>query len=128
MTKYFLGSYAYVILTIFTAVYYQLVLKWQLTKIGAMPAALPAKIYFLIQTSLTNVYLISAFIAAAAGVFSWMLAMKVLPLNTTFPLLSLCYVFVFVLSSYIFHEPIHMLQIFGLVLITLGVALLGFAS
>ncbi|MCH9631809.1 MAG: 4-amino-4-deoxy-L-arabinose-phosphoundecaprenol flippase subunit ArnE [Chlamydiae bacterium] len=125
---YFLGSYGYVALTIFTTVYFQLILKWQLVKMPVMPDALPGKIYLLISTVLTNVYLLSAFLAAATGLISWMLALKVLPLSTTFPMLSLSYILVMVLSSYIFNEQVYALQIVGLVFISLGVALLGFSK
>ena len=58
----------------------------------------------------------------AVSLLFYLYALKHENLSTVSPLLSLQYVFVFMISFFFFHEVIFFSQIIGLILITLGVA------
>lgn len=115
-------SYFFVFLTIALTVYGQLVIKWQVVGAGAFPEALPDRLEFLFRLML-NPWVISAFVAALLASIAWMAAMTKLPLSHAYPLTSLTFVLVLVLSPVFFHEPLSTLKIVGMALVVLGIAI-----
>ena len=113
-------SYFYVFTTIVLTVYGQIVIKWQVSKAGALPEALPDKITFLLGMFL-NPWIISAFAAALLASLFWMAAMTKLQLSHAYPFMSLAFVLVLMASGVIFQEPITPLKIAGILLIVLGI-------
>jgi multidrug transporter EmrE-like cation transporter len=113
-------SYFYIFLTIVLTVYGQLIIKWQVTKAGALPDALLNKITFLFGLFL-NPWIASAFVAAFLASLFWMAAMTKLPLSHAYPFMSLAFVLVLIASGLFFHEPITALKIAGILLIALGI-------
>lgn len=55
----------------------------------------------------------------------WILALKKVELSYAYPMVSLGYVFVFIASYFIFHEPINWLRIGGMVFIMAGITLVA---
>jgi len=113
-------SYVYVFLTIFLTVYGQIVIKWQVVEAGAFPTDPEGKLLFLAKL-LLNPWVISALAAALLAAVSWMAAMTKLDLSHAYPFMSLAFVLVLVFSALIFHEPVTLPKIAGLVLISAGI-------
>jgi multidrug transporter EmrE-like cation transporter len=113
-------SYFYIFLTIILTVYGQMVLKWQVMGAGDFPAGSSDKILFLIRLIL-NPWVISGFFAAFLASLAWMAAMTKLELSHAYPFMSLNFVLVIVLSSFLFQETITPPKVIGLGLIILGI-------
>ena len=112
-------SYVYVLLTILLTVYGQLVIKWQVSKAGSLPADLPAKVGFLLRL-LLNPWIASGLVAALLAALSWMAAMTRLELSFAYPFMSLSFVLVLVLSAVLLREPLTAYKLVGLGLVMLG--------
>lgn len=111
-------SYLYIFLTVALTVYGQIVIKWEVSKIGALPQV--GKLDFIVSL-LTNFWIISALFAAFMASVTWMMAVSKLELSVAYPFVSLSFVFVLVASGLIFHEAITPFKIIGMVLILLGI-------
>lgn len=115
-------SYLYVFLTIALTVYGQIVIKWQVLQVGALPVNLHERFFFLVRL-LVNPWIISAFAAAFLASIAWMAAMTKLPLSHAYPFMSLAFVLVLVLSGLFFQEAITAPKIIGLAFIVLGIVI-----
>jgi len=113
-------SYFYIFLTIAFTVYGQIVLKWQMIGVGDFPENSLDKILFLTRL-LLNPWVISGFLAAFLASLAWMAAMTKLELSHAYPFMSLNFVFVIILSSFLFQETVTPSKIVGLGLIILGI-------
>lgn len=112
-------SYFYVLLTILLTVYGQIVIKWQVLKVGSLPQETADKILFMLQL-LLNPWIVSALAAAFLASFFWMAAMTKLQLSHAYPFMGLTFVVVMLASGFFFHEPITTLKVVGVALIVLG--------
>jgi multidrug transporter EmrE-like cation transporter len=115
-------GYIYIFLTIFFTVYGQLVIKWQMAGAGALPAPIVQKIIFLFRM-FTNLWVMSSFSAAFLAALCWMAAISKFDLSHAYPFMGLTFVFLLLLSSLLFSEPITALKIVGVVLILIGIAI-----
>ncbi len=123
-----MSRYFYVFLCILLTSYGQLVIKWQLNKLPALPHSFIYRSFVLTKIILTNVYVLSGFVAAYLAGLCWMTAIKKLNLNIAYPFMSLSFVIVFLASTVIFRESISYMQVIGLALIVLGVCFIGLSS
>lgn len=114
-------SYFYVFMTIVLTVYGQIVIKWQVLQVGALPDQTAEKIGFMLRL-LLNPWIISALLAAFLASFFWMAAMTRLQLSHAYPFMGLTFVAVLLASGFFFQEPITTLKIAGVALIVLGLA------
>jgi multidrug transporter EmrE-like cation transporter len=114
-------SYFYILLTILLTVFGQLVIKWQVSKVGALPDGSAEKVWFLLSLVL-NPWVLTAFFAALLASVTWMAAMTKLELSHGYPLMSLSFVLVVLLSAVFFNEPITTLKVVGVALVVVGVA------
>jgi len=113
-------GYFYIFGTIFFTVYGQIVLKWQMNSIGALPEALSDKVFFLFKL-LFNPWIFSGFFSAFIASFFWMVAMTKFDISYAYPFMSLAFVLVFLFSVILFQEPITYHKLIGLSLIILGI-------
>jgi len=102
------------------SVYGQLIIKWQMAKVGSLPDAFSEKIIFLLQMFF-NPWILSAFLSAFIAALCWMAAMTKFDLSYAYPFMSLSFVFVLVLSGFFFHEPITMAKVLGVIFIMAGI-------
>lgn len=58
----------------------------------------------------------------------WIVVLNQVKLSYAYPLISLSYVFVVILSALLLHERVPTITIFGLMFITLGVSLIGIGA
>lgn len=113
-------GYLYIALTILFTVYGQLVIKWQVSQAGALPAGSGAKIGFLFEL-LLNPWIVSGFVAAFLASLCWMAAMTKFNLSHAYPYMGLTFVLVLIGSGLFFGEAITPLKIAGTGLIILGI-------
>jgi len=113
-------KYIYIIGTIFFTVYGQLVIKWQMGKAAPLPDVLIDKLLFLLSM-LMNAWIISAFLSAFMAALCWMAAMTRFDLSFAYPFMSLSFVFVLIFSVILYHEPINIPKIIGIMCIMLGI-------
>jgi multidrug transporter EmrE-like cation transporter len=113
-------NYLYIALTILFTVYGQLILKWQVSQAGALPANTGAKIGFLFEL-LLNPWIVSGFIAAFLASLCWMAAMTKFNLSHAYPFMGLSFVLVLFGSGIFFGEAVTPLKISGTALIVIGI-------
>lgn len=113
-------GYLYIVGTIFFTVYGQLVLKWRVNKYGSLPIEMVDKIIFLLKL-LLDPFILSGFIAAFVASIFWMGAMTKFDISFAYPFMSLSFLLVFVLSVFLFKEPISLYKILGLGIIVIGI-------
>ncbi|MNR99791.1 putative 4-amino-4-deoxy-L-arabinose-phosphoundecaprenol flippase subunit ArnE [compost metagenome] len=115
-------GYGYIFMTIALTVYGQIVVKWQVSKVGAMPPGVEGKLGFMLGM-LLNPWVLSGFFAAFLASFCWMAALTKFPLNVAYPFTSLSFVAVLLASAVLFYEPVTLAKWVGLAFLILGVVI-----
>lgn len=118
----FFMSYVYIALTIIFTVYGQLILKWQLGRLGGVPAELSAKLLFFAK-SFVDPWLMSGLFSAYLASLAWMSAVSKLNLSHAYPFMSLSFVLVMFLSALFFSEPLTWPKVVGMVFIIAGIVI-----
>jgi multidrug transporter EmrE-like cation transporter len=113
-------GFLYIIGTILFTVYGLLVLKWRTAKYGNLPEDLSGKFGFLFNV-LIDPWVISGLVSAMAASFFWIAAMTKFDLSYAYPFMSLSFVLVLFLSALLFHEPVTVPKLLGLLLIISGI-------
>ena len=113
-------SYAYVACTIVLMVCAQLVIKWQVTAVGAFPAGTSDQLWFLARL-LVNPWIVLALAASLLAAVAWMAALTKLDLSHAYPFTSIAFVLVMVASALFFNEPLTAPKIAGIALICAGI-------
>ena len=113
-------SYFYVFATVLLTVYGQMIIKWRVAAAGEFPVSAYDQVRFL-GMLLLNPWVMSALAAAFLAALSWMVAMTKLDLSHAYPLVSLSFVLVLLLSWGLFHEPLTWQKMLGIALIVGGV-------
>lgn len=119
MPSSFLG-YFFIIATIVLTVYGQIVTKWQVRMMGAMPTDMNERMMYFLRL-LINPWVISSLVAAFLAFLSWVGAMSKFDLSYAYPFTSASFMLVLLFSVIVFHEPITMPKIGGLILIMAGI-------
>jgi len=112
-------TYAYVLATVGFGLYGQLVLKWQLSSVGAAPHSMAELGPFLLR-ALLNPWVLSSVASAFLGMLTWMAALSRLPLSQAYPFVSLSFPLVLVSSWLAFGEPLTVVKVLGVMLIMAG--------
>jgi uncharacterized membrane protein len=111
--------YLYPLATLVLTAYGQLVIKWQVTRAGALPPDLSGKARF-IGSLLANPWVISVFAAAALAAISWMLALTHFSLSRVYPVMSLSFGLVLLGSVLWLGEAFSWPKVAGVTIIALG--------
>lgn len=107
--------------TILLTVYGQLIIKWQVSKAGALPKSTGDRLHYVLDLA-TNPLVVSVYVAVAAAGVLWIFAMTRLDLSRAYPFVSLAFALVVVLSAVFFDEPLSAPKLIGVALIMIGVA------
>ncbi len=112
--------------TIIFTVFAQLILK-----VGADTFYFPSGFTFseimkMTALNLSNVYVIGSIVLTLVAGLSWILVVQNMPLSRAYPIMSLNYVSIYILSWLLFNEQLSPFSIAGVVLIVMGTCLLGF--
>jgi len=113
-------GYLYIGITIFFTVYGQLVLKWRVRLRGDFPSGLIEKFLFLLKL-FNDPWILSCFFAGFLAALGWMAAMTKFELSHAYPFTSVSFVFVLLLSGFVFHESITLPKLLGVMLIMTGI-------
>jgi len=115
-----IAGFAYVLGSVLFTVYGQIIVKWQVAKAGALPASLSEKVPFLLNL-IFNVWVLTGILAGFLALVCWLAAMTKFELSYAYPFMSLAFVLVLILSAILFHEPITVAKILGVLLIIAGI-------
>ena len=113
-------GFAYVLGSVLFTVYGQIIVKWQVGKAGALPASFSERIPFFLSL-IFNPWIMSGIFAGFCALLCWLAAMTKFELSYAYPFMSLAFVFVLVLSAVLFHEPLTVAKIMGVLLIIAGI-------
>jgi multidrug transporter EmrE-like cation transporter len=94
-----------------------------LMKLGANRLAKPSLLQMI-----TNLPLLIGYCFYGMSTLLLVLALRKAHLSVLYPIISLTYVWVTVLSMFIFHEQMNAFKIIGLTIVVSGVAVLGFGD
>ncbi len=98
----------------------QVALKFAVGRVGNVSYADPAVLLRLVFDPLV---LLGLFLYAAS-VLNWLVVLKRMDLGLAYPLMSIGYIATFLLGVWLFHEPVSMVRILGILVIIAGVVLL----
>jgi multidrug transporter EmrE-like cation transporter len=117
-------GYFFVFLTLALTIFGQLVIKWQVSFVGAAPDSPMEKLAFLFAM-FTRPWVMSGLASALLASFCWMLALTRLPLSAAYPWMSLAFVGVILLSAPLFGESLSTAKLVGMGLLVAGITLLS---
>lgn len=118
------ADYSYIVATIVFTVYGQLILKWRMNSAGPLPAGFTDKLRFL-GALLLDPAVLSSFVAAFLAALAWMAALTRFDLNHAYPFMSLNFVVVLLLSTWLLSEPLSATRVIGVTLIVIGTVVAG---
>ena len=123
-------GYIYIFGCIAFTVYGQIILKWRMNGVGALPDGLWDKVWTLLRLVLTDVFILSGLASAFVASLFWMAAMTRFQISYAYPFMSLAFVFVLILSVIFFNETVNMPKLAGTALILVGIFVLsrGYAN
>lgn len=113
-------GYVFIFFTVIFTVIGQILLKWRMDKFGSLPDELFQKALFIIKILLDPFVIISLGSAFIASLF-WMAAMTKFDISFAYPFMSASYILVLVLAFFLFHEPLTMYKIIGVLFIATGI-------
>ena len=116
----FIAGFAYIVGTVLLTVYGQIVLKWRVAKVGALPAVFSHKIFFLLSV-MWDPWVLSGLVAGFFAFLCWMAALTEFELSYAYPFMSLSFLLVLVLSAILFQEPLTVSKVLGVGLIVAGI-------
>lgn len=115
-----MGSYLYILGTIFFTVYGQIVLKWRLTNLQILlPEGLLNKGIYLTKL-IFDPFIFSGFASAFIASLFWMAAMTKFEITTAYPFMSLAPALVFLIGILFLGETFTAGKLIGLLLIIIG--------
>ncbi|MFL5252640.1 MAG: small multi-drug resistant family protein [Rhodopila sp.] len=82
----------------------------------------------MLLAAVLNPYVIGGLGAYGLSAVLWLLVLSRLPLSLAYPLVSLGFIVVVVLSALILHEPVSVVRLAGVALIVGGVVVLGLSA
>lgn len=112
-------GYLYIVLTILLSAYGQVIIKWRLNTMPALPDGFLDKILFLLS-AIIDPFILSGFVAAFLASLTWMAALTKFQLSFAYPFMSLSFLVVFLLSVFFLNEPFTTKKMIGLALIIVG--------
>jgi drug/metabolite transporter (DMT)-like permease len=110
----------FVYFTVVATVYSQLVVKWRVSRAGALPADWPHRLTFLFGL-LCDPWVVSAVVATFLAALCWMAALTKVELSYAYPFIGLVFVSILISSSVLFHEAITTAKVIGVVLVIAGI-------
>jgi drug/metabolite transporter (DMT)-like permease len=117
-------GYLYISITVLLSSYGQVVLKWRLNQLGAIPEPLYDKFIFLFW-SLLDPYILTSFLAAFIASLTWMAALSKFQLSFAYPFMSFSFIVVMVASYWFLAEPLTISRVAGCLLIVGGLVLIS---
>ncbi len=114
--RYFLVTVVIALVT-----YGQLIIKYEVNRMGAVPLDNIKEAIGYGFSALTSLYILSGLFAAALAALAWIAALSRYELSSVYPLLSLNFVLVPLLSVHFFGESMDVFKLVGAAIIVFGV-------
>lgn len=119
-----LKSLLLILVCVFIGVSGQLILKVAMNSFGRIDSSAIANPLALIGRLAVNPVIILAILLYIAGALLWMVVLSRENLSFAYPILATSYIFVVILSKFIFNEPVGFARIIGAITIFAGVILI----
>lgn len=117
-------DHLFILATVLLAVYSQLVMRWQVTSAGSLPAGISQQALFVLHL-LVKPWVLSAILATFLSGVSWMLAMTRFEISYAFPFVSLNYLLVLAAGVLLFQEELNAAKLVGSGLVVLGIIVIA---
>lgn len=122
-------SFGQIWVTLILLSFGQILLKLGLGKDGIAGADNPVGIVLNILRAMGRPKVLAGFALYVIGTFVWLLVLSQVPLSIAFPMFSMSYFLVVILSATILKERVDWrFAVVGLLLISIGVTCIGFSS
>ena len=113
-------TWIFIAISLIGTVYGQLVLKWQVSRAGALPAGTGERIEFLARLMVTP-WVLSVWLAAAIAALAWTAALMHFELSRAYPYVGLTFVTTLIAGAVLFGEQLTVLRVTGTLVVILGV-------
>lgn len=117
-------EHSFIISTILFTVYSQLIMRWQVSAAGPLPADLSDKFAYVVAL-LLNPWVVSGIVATFLAGVSWMLAMTKFEISYAYPFVSLNYILVLAAGFLLFQEAMSITKLAGSALVILGIIVIA---
>jgi drug/metabolite transporter (DMT)-like permease len=117
-------EHLFIISTILFTVYSQLIMRWQVSAAGPLPADLSDKFVYVVAL-LLNPWVVSGIVATFLAGVSWMLAMTKFEISYAYPFVSLNYILVLAAGFLLFQEAMSITKLAGSALVILGIIVIA---
>ncbi|HVP57459.1 MAG TPA: EamA family transporter [bacterium] len=84
----------------------------------------PRSVFAFLQSAATNKFVLLGFLLYLISAASWLVILSRVDLSFAYPLISISYIIIVVLSRFIFNEPVTSYRIAGTIVVCAGVFLL----
>jgi multidrug transporter EmrE-like cation transporter len=115
-------DYVWILGTILFTVYGQIILKWQVSRLGPLPLEMGDKLLVLARL-LVNPWVMSCIVAGLLAFFCWIAALTRFQLTYAYPFVSVTFALVLVLGAIFFGESLTVGKVAGVAFIILGVVI-----
>jgi multidrug transporter EmrE-like cation transporter len=116
------SDYLFILGTILFTVYGQIVLKWQVSRLGPLPFEMGDKLLVLARL-LVNPWVMSCIVAGLLAFFCWIVALTRFQLTYAYPFVSVTFALVLILGAVFFGESLTVGKVVGVAFIVLGVVI-----
>lgn len=117
-------GHGFIGLTLFFTVYGQLVLKWQMGKVGQLPTGGAEKVLFLLG-QLFNPWILSGYMSALLASLAWMAAMTRFELGYAYPFMSLAFILVMCFGVFFLGEEVNPAKLAGTIMVVSGLVVIA---
>jgi multidrug transporter EmrE-like cation transporter len=117
-------DHAYIGATVLFTVYSQLIMRWQVSQAGALPAELSGKLSFIFHLFL-NPWILSSILATLFAGISWMLVMSRFEISYAYPWIGLNFVLMLLCGFLFFGESMSEPKIIGTLLVVAGIVVMA---
>ena len=114
-------KYIFIILTILTTAYGQLIMKYEINKIGQIPTDSINSMLSYFVKSVSNIGIISGMLALVISTFTWMAAISKFDLSTAYPIMSINFILIPFLSVFLLNESFNFFKLAGVIVIIIGI-------
>ena len=116
----FLANHFYILLAIAFGVMSQLIIKWKMSEYSFDNYDTWYDKFMFGFSMLLNPYIIISLVLTLLAGVTWMIAMMKFDISYAYPFTTLGFVFVFIFSIFLFHEPVNIYKTLGVVFIIVG--------
>ena len=118
-------DHLYIFLSILFAVASQLIIKWKMSAFDLSHMTSLWEKFFFAGSMLLNPYIILSILLTLLSGLSWMIAMTKFDISYAYPYTALGYVCILGFSVVLFHEPLNLYKIIGVIFIITGIVIVS---